>query len=312
MSTRISLAALAVAMLAAAGCRPDDLTSPSAPGVVATVELAHGGAVTFLDLGDGHIGLAEQAPAAAAFVAVPMVQRQQATPLEVYLAFRPDWADLPDRLVRDHQRLAMARGGSPGPRLLAAPAAGASAFDDPGHGSYTCEHTGVQWVADWKAAFAGITKYRAAAYLHNYPPAYFFYPGAPVYYGTNTNSKTYLGVCNGDDEHELRLEVHRWISGKWKWILTAAVQGGVKYTFYSGIPARYRGKTYGAGGETVEHYGVGAAWSLSPGEATPQTSTRAAAASASAAIAVQSGTREGAERRSSSTSAVPVPACKRA
>jgi hypothetical protein len=75
--------------------------------------------------------------------------------------------------------------------------------------------------------------------------------------GTNTNSKTYLGACNGDDEHPLDLEVHRWIGGRWKWILTARVYGGTKYTFYSGIPARYRGKAHGANGDTVEHYGSG-------------------------------------------------------
>jgi hypothetical protein len=37
-----------------------------------------------------------------------------------------------------------------------------------------------------------------------------------------------------------------------------------KYTFYSPIPAAYRGLTYGANGSTIEHYGVGAAWTLAP------------------------------------------------
>jgi hypothetical protein len=282
---------IAAATLAAAACRQDDPTSPSTAevagemtvgdpsdrepvihdpaDVVATVDLARGGTITFLDLGDGHIGIAELAPAREEFVSVSMIESQQATPLEVYLALRPAGAGAPGRLVRDHERVTMARSAAPAPRLLAAPAAGRSPLANSGHGSYTCESTGVQWVADWKAAFVGITKYRAAAYAHAYSPPYTFYPGAPVYYGTNTNSKTYLGACNGDDDHELRMEVHRWVGGKWKWFLTAGIAGATKYTFYSGIPARYRGKTYGAFGETVEHYGMGAAWTLSPGRTTP-------------------------------------------
>ena len=289
MSNRMSLLTFAAA-LAAAGCSQDDPTSPSVPSaadempverasadnrmaadpaaVVATVKLANGGEVTFLDLGDGRIALGERAPAAAGLLAVAMVERQQATPLEVYLALRPEGGEVPDRLVRDHERVAMARAGSPAPRLLAAPSAAANSLDDPGRDDYTCESTGAQWVADWKAAFVGVTKYREAAYAHNFTQAYFFYPGAPVFYGTNTNSITYLGVCNGDHEDQLMFQVHRWVSGQWKSILSVGVGGGQKYTFYSGVPARYRGKTYGWGGETIEHYGFGAAWTLSPGRLT--------------------------------------------
>lgn len=150
-----------------------------------------------------------------------------------------------------------------------ASAAGANALPDPGHGSHSCEPTGVAWYNDWKAAFVGITKYREAAYRHFKPGPYFFYPGAAAYHGTGTNSKTYLGACNGDDEVELRLEIHRWVGGKWKRILLVGLESGAKYTFYSGVPARYRAKAYGRDGETVEHYGVGAAWTLSPGVTTP-------------------------------------------
>ncbi len=291
MSSRIHFVAFAAATLATAACRQEDPTNPSSPyapgempaersstgddvaadpaGVVATVELAHGGVITFLDLGGGQIGFDELAPATAEFVAVRMVERQQATPLEIYMALRPAGADLPQLLVRDHERVAMARSGSPAPRLLTVRAAGANGLEDPGHGSHSCEPTGVAWYNDWKAAFVGITKYREADYHHNLPGSYLFYPGAAVYYGTGTNSKTYLGACNGDDEHELRLEIHRRIGGKWKWFRTAGLASGSKYTFYSGIPARYRGKTYGLDGETVEHYGIGAAWTLSPGVTTP-------------------------------------------
>ena len=201
-------------------------------------------------------------------MSLSMIEGQKASPLEVYLALRPVEADVPERLVRDHERVAMAR-SAPAPRLLATPAAARSPLTNPGHGSYTCDHFGTQWVADWKAAFAGVTKYREATYNHNYSSPYKFYPGAAVFHGTNTNSKTYLGACNGDEDHELRLEIHRWIGGSWQWFLTAGIAAGSKYTFYSGIPAGYRGKAYGMGGETVEHYGVGAAWTMTPGKTTP-------------------------------------------
>ena len=83
-----------------------------------------------------------------------------------------------------------------------------------------CNSLGFDWVTDWKAAFAGKTKYREALYPHNCAPPYTFYPGASVYHGTNTNSVTYLGACNGDDTETLILEIHRRIAGKWKRVLT--------------------------------------------------------------------------------------------
>ncbi len=149
------------------------------------------------------------------------------------------------------------------------PAAGSTTLGQPGFDDYECDSFGTDWVADWKAAFAGRTKYREALYPHFYAPPYTFYPGASVYHGTNTNSKTYLGACNGDDTDTLILEIHRRIAGKWKKVLTVNIPSFKKYTFYSGVPAAYRGKTYGASGAVVEHYGVGAAWTLSPFVTTP-------------------------------------------
>jgi hypothetical protein len=279
MSRRVPLHEILAAALVAAACHTDDPTSPTsaersgepqaAAREVARVDVARGHTITFLDLGDGGIAITELAREQDQFVSPALIERQQASALEVYLALHPAGTVAPARLVRDHERVAMVRRTGPAPRLLANPSSGQSPFTDPGHGSYTCDHFGTQWVADWKAAFVGVTKYREAKYHHNYSPAWKFYPGAAVYHGTNTNSKTYLGACNGDDEHELRFEIHRWIGGKWTRILTAGLAGGSKYTFYSGVPARYRGKTYGHNRETVEHYGVGAAWTLSPGSFTP-------------------------------------------
>ena len=138
----------------------------------------------------------------------------------------------------------------------------------PGYGPYTCDPLFQAWNADWPASFVGITKYRAAAYSHALSGSFTFYPGAPVYHGTNTNAITYLGSCNGSYEI-LTMEIHRRISGVWKNVLTVAVHNGEKYTFYSGIPAGYRAVLRSPPMLIVDHYGYGAAWTLSPPLKTP-------------------------------------------
>ena len=279
----------AAATLAAAACTPDAPTSPSgldAPGrmpaessahaapvasaladAVATVDLPDGGVVTFLALGGDEIGIAERTPRGARPAAMPLVARHRATPLEVYLALQPRGTAAPDALVRDHgMRAARSLAASVTPRALAtAPSTGAVAgdLDDPGFGDYACDAFGF-WLVDWPAAFVGITTYKAAIYDHNLTGNYTFYPGASVYHGTNTNSKTYLGACNGIEYHDMIMEVHRRISGTWVKVLETTIVGYQKYTFYSGLPASYRGRVRPAGMDPVEHYGIGAAWTPSP------------------------------------------------
>jgi hypothetical protein len=279
--------ALATAIFA--GCATDSITEPGAFGVgdamphetaitaprlslspelvVATVALPNGGNVDFVDLGDGNIAVGERAPRNARFVAIPQLAIYGATALEVFQAARP-LSPAPAALVRDHER----RRKMSAPRNVQLP----NELDlvsrdlkDPGSESYLCHFFGDEWLADWDSSFVGVTKYRAAAYPHFQTGTITFYPGAPVYYGTNTNSITYLGACNGDDVDDLTFEIHRRISGSWTPILSVLIGFSEKYTFYSPIPASYRGRTYGADRATIEHYGIGAAWTLSPRKATP-------------------------------------------
>jgi hypothetical protein len=276
---------LCVAAALAAACDPSTRTAPSRhadaaampvdasntpvaerrAATLATVEPARGGAVVFLDLGDGGVAVAERAPRRGRFAAMPLIEGLDATPLEVYLALAPRGAAVPDALVRDHRARA-ALAGVPGraPRALDPAPAAAADVTEPGEGPNACDSFGGPWITEWKNAFAGITKYREAAYLHQYAATFTFYPGAPVYNGTNTNSKTYLGACNGDEVDTLVFEVHRRVGGVWFEVHEAEIGAYEKYTFYSGLPASYRGRTYGKGGSIVEHYGVGAAWTLSP------------------------------------------------
>jgi len=142
---------------------------------------------------------------------------------------------------------------------------GTTGLATPGIEPYDCDAFGAEWAADWKAALIGKTKYRSAAYAHHYPGTYTTYPGSHVYYGTNTNSKTYLGACNGDNVDVLVVRIERRVSGSWQIVHLASVMPHYKFTFYSGIPAAYRMKTYSANANVVEHYGIGAGWTISPG-----------------------------------------------
>lgn len=285
---------IAAAPLAVAACDQGDVTSPSRPDatgemlveafagsepvasdlaeVVATVDLAHGGVVTFLDLGGGHIGIAERTPRPAQPVSRSMIENLNATPLEVFLALRPRNGGVPDRLLRDHQmRVAQSRETTGAPRALAAPRPTGSELTDPGFDLHECD-VDEAWVGDWKDAFAGITKYRSADYAYDLFGTYTFYPGAPVYFGTNTNFKTYLGACNGpaqSDDYLLLMNVDRRISGLWMKVHEAIISPQETYTFYAGVPASFRGRTSSLTGYVVASYGIGAAWTLSPPIKTP-------------------------------------------
>lgn len=286
---------IAAATLAVAACEQGDVTSPSRPDatgemlveafggsepvasdladVVATVDLAHGGVVTFLDLGDGHIGIAERTPRPAQPVSRSMIENLNATPLEVFLALRPRNAGVPDRLLRDHQmRVAQSRETTGAPRALAAPRPTGSELTDPSRGLHECD-VDEAWVGDWINAFAGITKYRSADYRYDLSgtDTYTFYPGAHVYHGTNTNSKTYLGACRGpaQDGSTLQIVVHRRISGSWVEVYYASLEPQETFTFYGGVPASFRARVFVWPTSFVPSYGIGAAWTLSPPIKTP-------------------------------------------
>jgi hypothetical protein len=291
MRPHIALLTTAAATLASAACEPDSPTGPAmsasaivrdmpletgvpnepvrvqlAP-VVATVDLERGALVTFLDLGD-HVGIAERTTVEATAVAIAMIRTLQATPLEVYLALRPGSA-APEALLRDHQRIARTGGATSSPRVLD-PNVSITTGGASGDGNFWCQSPGNIWIAGWKAFYTGVTKYREAAYFPDDVPGVTFYPGASVYYGTNTNSVTYLGVCNWDAIRELWTEVQRRINGQWVVVYNTSLMNAQKTTFYSGMPASYREVVEELfSGHDFEDVGIGAAWTLSPPKASP-------------------------------------------
>ena len=234
--------------------------------IVATARTPEGGAVAFLDLGYGAIGIGERAPAGTASTAMRLIAANRASPLEVYLALGGRDAAALARMRPDHQRHARETPGVPlAPRALAAPPPFLADLDDPGVGSYACDGVVATWSNDWNTAFTGVTKYRAADYRHHQSTNFTWYPGALVYRLQQTNSKTYLGTCRGDFEHSFRFRVQRHISGAWVTILDERIDHETRYTFYSGIHAFYRGVAVVGAATPIINLGYAAAWSISPG-----------------------------------------------
>lgn len=229
--------------------------------VIAMVPSGNGGSLTFVDEGDG-VSVGEVAPRTEAFVSRQLIEGLRATPLEVYLAVKPGRAGAPASLVRDHRGRA---GALAEPRALSLAGPGALGLNTPGIEPYDCSAFAGGWNDDWKAAFIGVTKYQATVSFHPMSGAFVFYPGSNVYYGTNTNSKTYLGACNQDFGTSLKVEIHRKVNGSWNTVHQVNLLDNTKYTFYSGLPAYYRGRASVAPGHWVSSSGLGAAWTISPG-----------------------------------------------
>ena len=241
---------------------------------VAQLELDGGGSLTFLDLGNGDVGIAERSPRGRASVLGTLLERN-ATPLEVYLALESDDAELPQQLVQDHER----QSAEP-PRNLKASLGSLSpqGLDDPGKDTHYCDY--YEWTWDWHDTFVPLTDYQPAGSGHiiNAGSQFTFYPGAHVYHGTNTNQVTYLGACSRDKGGDtMTFEIHRWlptyvfnpypqpptVSWSWKKISTVSIEGYETYTFYSGVQARYRGRVK-ALGNAVNGFSIGAAYTKTP------------------------------------------------
>ena len=252
----------------------NDLVETELVATIATLELPSGGSVTFLDLGEGQVGVGERGPVDKAFVSGALLG-QNATPLELYLALKTGDADVPQLLVDDH-----ARQKAEAPRNLSVSlgSLGTQGLDDPGIDDHYCGYD--EWKWDWVDAFENLTDYYPVGSGHIINPGsqYTFYPGSHVYNVTNTNQVTYLGACSRDTGGDtMTFEIHRWlptvvyhlyptpptVTWSWKKISTVSVDGYEKYTFYSPIPARYRGRVKALGG-AVSGFGIGAAYTKSP------------------------------------------------
>jgi hypothetical protein len=240
---------------------------------IARLQLGTGAMIQFVDLRDGHVGVAERAPRNQPFVSTAMVREWNATPLEIFMALAPSSYDIPRALTADHN----ARFGSDvsRPRLLSPPRTTLN-LDDPGVEDFDCNAEGTNFYFGWLDTFENVTDHVSAGVGHNLFDKYTFYPGghynddgsiSPGY-----NQVTYLGACNGDDDTPLTVEVHRrmkYLSPPnvmyiWTEITEVLLSDNEKYTFYSDLPASYRIRLKPPMDDLVDHFGVGVAYTKAP------------------------------------------------
>ena len=240
--------------------------------IIASLQLTNRRVIEFVDLQDGHVGVAERGPMNRRSASIALATAWNATPLEIFMALAPRGSVAPRALKGDHDDYVARTGRDPSPRSLV------FALDDPGIEDFPCDPTGANFYFEWFDTFENVTDYVFAGYGHSLNVQYTFYPGKHVYEGTNSNDVTYLGACNGDDVTPMTLVVHRRVkivtppAVSYSWVEIGEVVLGYdqKYTFYSNLPANYRGRIRALGmGEEIDHFSLGVAYTKSPGLATP-------------------------------------------
>ncbi|MEM7738565.1 MAG: hypothetical protein AAF267_22555 [Deinococcota bacterium] len=232
------------------------------PEVLLTVDLESGSQLQFIDVGDGYLGVVETADVGTSSQVAALVERYEATPLEVYTALVPEASDVPELLVSNHARLATERGLSATARNFRSELS-TMGLDDPGYEDYACSVN--SWNNDWRNAFIGKTDYYPSLYRyeHSQPNWGNFYPGS------SANFTTYLGVCSRARFHTggywldmMDFRVQRKVGSSWMTVYTRTLYGGNKDTFFSWHPsARYRGAVRGRNGDSYPRsFGIGAAY----------------------------------------------------
>ena len=248
----------------------------------ATITLENGVTLKFVDSGDDHVGIVERIPREGASVLLSMIPKTAASPLEIYLAVKPENSEVPKALLLDHKRQ-MVRAGKANapPRKLSVQSSGPGTAAPPVIEPFECDSFGINWKSYWNDTFEGVTDFHPVGFTHQFPQSLTFYPGSHVYAGTGTNRITYLGACNGDVEPGVPIEVHRWgpvvqfnpspqpPTVTWQWLKVAGTNTAIgfneKYVFYSGNPnGRFRALvSKPEEGQVHEHFGIGAAYSKS-------------------------------------------------
>lgn len=102
-----------IAAMASVGCYGgEDVEGPTehTGSLIAEVNVSKGKRIVFVDEGDGNVGVAEISTMGEAPLVAPMIQREHATPLEIFLATALASEDAPELLVENHRELAALQG----------------------------------------------------------------------------------------------------------------------------------------------------------------------------------------------------------
>lgn len=115
---------LSIAAIAVVGCHGGDGIESTAEhdgSLITEVHVTSGKRIVFVDEGDGHVGVAEISSMGEAPIVTDMIQREHATPLEIFLAAAPPGEDAPEILIENHRDLSALQGREDlEPRRLAA------------------------------------------------------------------------------------------------------------------------------------------------------------------------------------------------
>lgn len=95
-----------IAALSSSGCIQDDPSARYTGNIIA--ETSAGPArIVFVDEGDGQVGVAEISKVGRASVVLDMLQRDHASPLEIFLATVDEDEEVPEILVENHRDIAL-------------------------------------------------------------------------------------------------------------------------------------------------------------------------------------------------------------
>lgn len=236
-------------------------TSTGEPEPIATLRLATGSIVEFLDLGEGRAGVAEHADGPAPLVTDSLVQRWNATPLEMFLALAPT-ARAPDLLLRDHN----AATREP-PRTLQVPVLHGVPIDN-----FDCDPP-ENFEADWHDTYDGVMQTVVAESYYDFPWEQFdWWPGSHAYHGTNNNQATHFGICNGDVNAYFSVRVDRRIKYSndgvtqtiWSHQVTASFGYMGRLTFHTNLPGIFRMRLFDPNITPISQLSAGAAYTKSP------------------------------------------------
>jgi hypothetical protein len=228
---------------------------------LATIRAATGSIVQFLDLGEGRAGVAEQAAAPHPLVTDLLVQKWNATPLEIFRALAPN-ARAPDLLMRDHA----ATTSSP-PRTLQVPVAHGVPID-----VFNCDPP-ENFEFDWHDTYDGVTQIVVAESYYDFPWDQFdWWPGSHAYHGTNNNLTTHFGLCNGDEDTSFSVRVDRRIKYSvdgvqhviWSHKVTASFSYKGRFTFHTNLPGIYRMRLFDPSDTPISQLAAGAAYTKAP------------------------------------------------
>lgn len=283
MPSWIPCLALAAVAVASSGCddaspslaSPDDDSAPESSAVVgselARIDGADGRTLTFLDLGDGDIGVLE-ARTTGQRSGLLSLKTEGVSPLEIYMAAEGADPAVIARLRTNHDAL-----GKDTPRPLKAnPMIPLIPLDLSTHGYKDIENycDDPYWGDKWEYDLDVLSQHHASSFRDNVSlgASVYFYPGS------SNNTVTWLGICTQDQNDALNdgkeFTVQKLTSSTWTDTTTAyreldADEPANSYVFYASSPggARYRGKVapwsamYGTGAsQTGTSYGIAVAY----------------------------------------------------